>query len=155
MCKFRSINQCTSICTSKMIICLICTCIPLYITVFKGLPNPHHKRLTTSPDWLKYTLNYFLKVKVQYNKYPLRSDSCTSSKIVCQGIQRVSTKKQSAKKVTGKWFATHVRNNNTCRLQMAMVTRRLCVLEVIEHPNHREYDWMPRVWLCIQIITHV
>lgn len=148
VCMFRSINKCTSICTPKMIICLICTCIPLYITVFKGLQNPHHKKLTTSRDWLQYTLNYFSKVKVQYNKISTQIRQLHKFVDRVPGHPKGSTKKQTSRPKSSlenglQSIATHVGT------QMAMITGRLCVLEVIEHLNHWEYDWMPKVWLCI------
>lgn len=117
VCMFRSINKCTSICTPKMIICLICTCIPLYITVFKGLQNPHHKKLTTSPDWLQYTLNYFSKVKVQYNKISTQIRQLHKFVDRVPGHPKGSTKKQTSRPKSSleNGLQSHVKNSNTCR----------------------------------------
>ena len=67
---FRSINRCTSICASiMMIICRKCTCIRFYVSVFKGSPNPHHKRPQQPLSHIYiYTLD-FLKVKSNIIKY--------------------------------------------------------------------------------------
>ena len=117
VCMFRSIKKCTSICTPKMIICLICTCIPLYITVFKGLQNPHHKKLTTSPDWLQYTLNYFSKVKVQYNKISTQIRQLHKFVDRVPGHPKGSTKKQTSRPKSSleNGLQSHVKNSNTCR----------------------------------------
>jgi len=117
VCMSRSINKCTSICTPKMIICLICTCIPLYITVFKGLQNPHHKKLTTSPDWLQYTLNYFSKVKVQYNKISTQIRQLHKFVDRVPGHPKGSTKKQTSRPKSSleNGLQSHVKNSNTCR----------------------------------------
>lgn len=117
VCMFRSINKCTSICTPKMIICLICTCIPLYITVFKGLQNPHHKKLTTSPDWLQYTLNYFSKVKVQYNKISTQIRQLHKFVDRVPGHPKGSTKKHTSRPKSSleNGLQSHVKNSNTCR----------------------------------------
>lgn len=84
---------------------------------FQRLTKSASQKLTTSPDWLQYTLNYFSKVKVQYNKISTQIRQLHKFVDRVPGHPKGSTKKHTSRPKSSleNGLQSHVKNSNTCR----------------------------------------